>query len=108
MEKDQESSLTLTMHIVTEFSNLKTQVNIMKKWKQYIALLTVSAMLSNGSTEAIEYCTDTGGCAYEEAYESCCIAPAIAFALIAIAGIIAVGVHNRGDGGSSSIHAHDL
>lgn len=78
----------------------------MKKWKRLVALLTVSTLLYTTTPEAIEYCTDTGGCAYEEAYQSCCIAPAIAFAIIAIAGIIAVGVHNRGD--SSSIHAHDL
>ena len=60
-------------------------------------------MLFTSSPDAVEYCTDTGGCAYEDAYQSCCIAPAIAFALIAIAGIIAVGVHNR----SSSSHNHN-
>lgn len=74
----------------------------MKLLKKSITLLTCSAMLCMSSSDAIEYCTDTGGCAYEDAYQSCCIAPAIAFALIAIAGIIAVGVHNR----SGCSHAH--
>ena len=72
--------------------------------KRWIALLTLSAMITTVSPEANarEYCTDTGGCAYEDAYQSCCMAPAIALALIAIAGIIAVGVHNR----SHSSHDH--
>lgn len=61
-------------------------------------------MLCLNTSDGIEYCTDTGGCAYEDAYQSCCIAPAIAFALVAIAGIIAVGVHNR----SGSSHTHDF
>lgn len=74
----------------------------MKLLKKTIVLLTCSSMLCMHSSEGIEYCTDTGGCAYEDAYQSCCIAPAIAFALVAIAGIIAVGVHNR----SSSSHSH--
>ncbi|ADI37967.1 putative membrane protein [Waddlia chondrophila 2032/99] len=72
----------------------------MKLWKKTAILLTCSSMLCLNTSEGIEYCTDTGGCAYEDAYQSCCIAPAIAFALVAIAGIIAVGVHNR----SSSSH----
>ncbi len=75
----------------------------MKLFKKTITLLTCTAMLSFSSSEGIEYCTDTGGCAYEDAYQSCCIAPAIAFALVAIAGIIAVGVHNR----SGSSHSHN-
>jgi hypothetical protein len=74
----------------------------MTKWKKTVALLTSAAMLSMGTPDAIEYCTDLGGSAYEDSYQSCCIAPAIAFALVAIAAIIAVGVHNR----SSSSHSH--
>lgn len=74
----------------------------MKLLKKTIVLMTCASMLSMQSSDGIEYCTDTGGCAYEDAYQSCCIAPAIAFALVAIAGIIAVGVHNR----SSSSHSH--
>lgn len=72
--------------------------------KRWIALLTLSVMVTTASPEANakEYCTDTGGCAYEDAYQSCYVAPTIAFALIAIAAIIAVGVHNR----SHSAHAH--
>jgi len=71
--------------------------------KQWIASLTLFVMITHTlNINAREYCTDTGGCAYEDTYQSCCLAPAIAFALIAIAGIIAVGVHNR----SHSDHAH--
>lgn len=72
--------------------------------KRWVALLTLTAMVTTSSSDANarEYCIDTGGCAYEDAYQSCCIAPAIALALIAIAAIIAVGVHNR----SHSSHDH--
>ena len=77
----------------------------MKHWKHSIACLTLAAMMSNPShqIEAKEYCVDTGGGAYEAGYQTCCLAPAIALAVVLLAGIIAVGVHNR----SHSEHAHD-
>lgn len=69
----------------------------------WITLLTLCALCAcPPKTQAREYCTSTGGAAYESAYQSCCIAPAIGFALLAIAGIIAVGVHNR----HHSSHSH--
>lgn len=79
----------------------------MTSLKRWVTLIVLSVMITTASNNvnAREYCTDTGGCAYEDAYQSCCIAPAIAFALVAIAAIIAVGVHNRSH--SSHDHAHD-
>ncbi len=75
----------------------------MKRLKKWMALLTISALLSGSfqQADAKEYATDAGGYAYEEALQSTSIAPAIALALVAIAGIIAVGVHNR-----SHSHGH--
>ena len=78
----------------------------MKLWKKTVTLLACSAMLCLHTSEGVEYCTDTGGSAYEDSYQSCCIAPAIAFALVAIAGIIAVGVHNRS--GDTHGHSHAM
>jgi len=77
----------------------------MKKIKKWVAILTFSTMITTNiqDVNAQEYYTDTGGCAYESAYESCCIAPAIALALVAIAAIVAVGVHNKGH----SSHGHN-
>ena len=67
----------------------------MKTWKKTISLFTVSAMLFTSSPDAAEYCADSG-CAYESSCKSCCVAPAIAFVLLAIAGVIAINVDNRG------------
>lgn len=76
----------------------------MKKFKRWIICLVLTAMFSTsaGDANAREYYTDAGGYAYESCYQSSCIAPAIVLALVAIAGIIAVGVQNR----SKSSHAH--
>jgi hypothetical protein len=78
----------------------------MKSIKSWIALLTLSAMVatSTENVNAYEYATDAGGYAYEDAVTSTSIAPAIVLALVAIAGIIAVGVHNRSH---SSHNNHD-
>jgi hypothetical protein len=79
----------------------------MKVWKKLISLITAITIVTTSITnlEAREYCTDAGGCAYEEAVQSCCMVPALTFAIVAIAGIIAVGVQNRG-GGHGHGHAH--
>lgn len=76
----------------------------MKPYHRWIAFLTLTAMIATSTEDghAKEYYTDSGGYAYEEAYQSCCLGPALVLALVAIAGIIAVGVHNR----SSSNHNH--
>ncbi len=86
------------------FLDLITVVIAMKRIKKWMVLTTLLAMVSTSGQGAFarEYYTDAGGCAYEEAYQSCCYAPAIAFAIAAIAAVIAVGVHNRGKNG----HAH--
>lgn len=73
----------------------------MKKWI-VAALLAANILTTASKAEAVEYVTDTGGCGYEDCCRSICIIPAIGFAALMIAGIIAVGVHNR----SSSGHGH--
>jgi hypothetical protein len=77
----------------------------MKSIKSWITLLTLLALIGTSAqnANAYEYATDAGGYAYEDAVTSTCIAPAIVLALVAIAGIIAVGVHNR----SHSSHSHN-
>lgn len=69
----------------------------MNKIKKYIIVTTLAAMFnfSCQDVNAQEYYIESGGCAYEDTYQSCLLAPAVTFALVAIAAIIAVGVHNR-------------
>ena len=77
----------------------------MRFLKKHVAifLIVLMAWIAPTSSPAKEYCTDTGGCAYEDTYSACCIAPAVIFALALLAAIIAVGVHNR----HKSSHAHN-
>lgn len=79
----------------------------MNRLHKLISVSLVTALLTTGSTrvEGLEYCTDTGGCAYEGAHQACCLVPAIALALVALGTIIAVGVHNRS--GAGHAHAHN-
>ncbi|HEY4831623.1 MAG TPA: hypothetical protein VIH61_03585 [Waddliaceae bacterium] len=79
----------------------------MKVWKKWVSLITATTIITSSiaNLDGREYCTDAGGCAYEEAVQSCCMIPALTFAIVAIAGIIAVGVQNRG-GHHSHSHAH--
>lgn len=76
----------------------------MKKLRKLIAIVALTAMtgVPSQNADGEEYCTSAGGCAYEDAYQSCCLAPAIGLAIAGIAIIIAVGVHNR----NKSSHAH--
>lgn len=69
----------------------------MKKFRKFITIACLGLMVSSSPTqgEAATYMTDTGGCAYEDAYQACCIAPAVVFAVALLAAIIIVGVHNR-------------
>lgn len=80
----------------------------MKTYNKWIAGLALCLMIinTNENVHSREYATDAGGYAYEDAYSSCCIAPAIALALVAIAAIIAVGVHNRSHSSHDHSHAH--
>ena len=75
----------------------------MKKLQKLATIITLCAMasLSSQNVEAEEYCTGSGGCAYESGYESCCLAPAVALGVAALAIIIAVGIHK-----SKGNHAH--
>ncbi|MGA8163856.1 MAG: hypothetical protein WB791_02390 [Waddliaceae bacterium] len=78
----------------------------MKRWNRfvtYLVLITMVCCLTHDG-ESQEYCVDTGGCAYEDCYCSCCMAPAIALAVAALAAIIAVGLHNRSNGGHQHQH----
>ena len=69
----------------------------MKQFKKFISVLCLVLMASTAptKTEAVTYMTDTGGCAYEDAYQACCVAPAVVFAVALLAAIIVVGLHNR-------------
>lgn len=81
----------------------------MRAWKKWVSLITIATFATTSMTnlDAREYCTDAGGCAYEEAVQSCCMVPALTFAIVAIAGIIAVGVQNRGGHhGHGHSHSH--
>ncbi len=66
----------------------------------FFALISMSAP----KLEAITYVTDTGGYAYDESRAVTNLAPAIALATLAIAGIIAIAVQNSHGGSSSSTH----
>lgn len=92
------------MTVLVIFNLLNDGVTMIRlnKWVASLALASMVCMSCHDEAAAREYCTDAGGCAYEEAYQSCYIAPAVALALVAIAAIIAVGVHNR----SHSDHDH--
>lgn len=76
----------------------------MRFLKRWITILTFTALCFsfNQNVHAQEYAVSTGGGAYQQAVAASRKAPAIAFALVLLAGIIAVGVHNR----SHSSHAH--
>jgi hypothetical protein len=69
----------------------------MKNYKKLITMICLGLMATTAPSEgnAVTYMTDTGGCAYEDSYQACCIAPAVVFALALLAAIIIVGVHNR-------------
>lgn len=69
----------------------------MKNYKKLITIICLGLMVSSSPTQgnAATYMTDTGGAAYEDAYQACCIAPAVVFAVALLAAIIIVGVHNR-------------
>lgn len=73
-------------------------------FKRLMTTATVVMMFLGGvqSAHAQRFCTDTGGCGYEEARQTSCTAPTVALGLVAIGAIIAVGVHNR----SHSSHSH--
>lgn len=74
--------------------------------KSILTLLLASvATLPFNQLSAYEYVTDTGGNGYDDCCRSICIVPAIGFAAAIVAGIIAVGVHNRSHSGHSS-HSH--
>ena len=75
-------------------------------FKKMIALALLFALTSMGAQklEAVTYVTDTGGYAYDESRAVTNLAPAIALATIAIAGIIAIAVQNSHGGSSSSTH----
>ena len=71
----------------------------MKMLKRMVALATVLAMFGSASSlKAQPYCSDVGGCGYEECCASPCIAPAIALGTIALVAIIAVAVQNSSHG----------
>jgi hypothetical protein len=78
----------------------------MKTWKNWVATLVLATIIvsSPSNIQARECCTDAGGYAYEDVANSCCLIPAVVFAVVAIAGIIAVGVQNRSHSGHG--HAH--
>jgi hypothetical protein len=80
----------------------------MNRMKQYIALIATMTMLgaSAQSLDAAVYCTDAGGCGYEECRTAPCLAPAIALGTIALAAIVAVVVQNS-HGGNGHCHAHN-
>lgn len=67
-----------------------------------VCLIAVTS-LSVSKVHSAEFVTDTGGAAYEDTYSACCISPAVVFAAALLAAIIAVGLHNSGNGHG---HAH--
>ena len=73
----------------------------MGNFRKMMAAITLATMISSSSDNlnAQEHCTSAGGCGYESAMQSCCLAPAIGLGIAAIAVIIAVGVHR-------SSHSH--
>ena len=81
----------------------------MRIGKQCIAMICMILMLGmveNHHLDAQEYCTDGGGYGYVDAHRACCVTPAVAFALVALAGIVAVAFHNSKDGGNGQEHVH--
>jgi hypothetical protein len=54
--------------------------------------------------ETEEYCTTLGGCGYRTSCASACITPAVGFALVILAAMIATGLQNRG--GHAHQHCH--
>jgi hypothetical protein len=75
--------------------------------KKCFIILTASALITSplSKLHAYEYVTDTGGCGYEDCCRSVCIVPAIGFAALMLAGIIAVGLQNRSHGGHNHSHS---
>jgi hypothetical protein len=69
----------------------------MKNIRKAITILCLATMASTvpTQTEATTYVSDTGGCAYEDAYQACCVAPAVVFGVALLTAIIVVGLHNR-------------
>ena len=69
----------------------------MKSFRKFITILCLTTMVSTAptQTEAMTYMSDTGGCAYEDAYQACCVAPAVVFGVALLAAIIIVGLTNR-------------
>ncbi len=73
-----------------------------KLWIRTIAVFALTLAPIN-QTLAQTVCTNTGGCGYQECRRAPCITPAVAFATIALIGIIAIAVQNSGGVGA---HAH--
>ncbi len=69
----------------------------MKNYRKLITIICLTAMASTSPSQANAelFMTDTGGCAYEDAYTACCVAPAVVFAVALLAAIIIVGATNR-------------
>ena len=69
----------------------------MKNFRKFITVLCLTTMATTApaKTEAVTYMCDTGGCAYEDAYQACCVAPAVVFGVALLAAIVIVGLHNR-------------
>lgn len=69
----------------------------MKNYKKIITVICLAVMTSSAPTQgnAAQYITDTGGYAYEDAYQACCVAPAVVFAVALLAAIVVVAVQNK-------------
>lgn len=70
-----------------------------------VLLVSSACCLQAEENESYYYCTDTGGCGYEENCRASYIAPAVALTTIAVVAIVAVAVQNPK--GSSSSHFHN-
>lgn len=80
----------------------------MKKLKKFIATTALMAMIgSSAHNLSADYCSDTGGCGYEECRRAPCLTPAIALGAIALVAIIAVALQHGGHGHGHHGHSHD-
>ncbi len=68
----------------------------MKSIRKHFSAMAAALLLavSAQSLEAANYCTDAGGCGYEECRTTPCLSPAIALGAVAIAAIVAVALQN--------------
>lgn len=79
----------------------------MKSLNRWIALIAAMTLFGSSTPrlDGLTYCTDAGGCGYQECRTVPCLSPVIALSAIALAAIIAVALQ-KSKGSSDHAHSH--